>query len=146
MTWPVWAKSKPSLLWLKRTSQALPQRYSKPVDANEVPDIVGDNGVGAASDRQFKNEFVARVRQERPQAEVDIGLAAIETEGADDSLDGRLRNVQDSRLTLPDSLIFENQGVRRSKAPTPVQVCGGSQRTLRDGIEGPRRPRSYRGR
>jgi len=37
--------------------------YSKPLDAHEMPDVMGDDGVRPARYGEFENEFVAGVRE-----------------------------------------------------------------------------------
>jgi hypothetical protein len=44
-----------------------------------MPDVMRDDGVRPAPDGEFQEEFVAGVREERPQPEVNISLAAEET-------------------------------------------------------------------
>src|SRR2546423_12559835 len=80
---------------------------SKSLRAREVPDIMRDNSVRSARNREFKNKFVAGVRKERSQPKVNIGLAAEEAEGANDRFDGAFRDVKALGLPFPDCLVFD---------------------------------------
>ena len=58
-----------------------------------MPHIMGNNRVHPSSYRQFKNEFVAGVRQDRPYLEMDVGLPAYEAEGANDRVNSAFRDL-----------------------------------------------------
>jgi hypothetical protein len=74
-----------------------------------MPNVVRDNGIRTARDGQFEQEFIARIRQERPEPEVNVCLSADEAELADDGVDVAFGNLQTVSLTIPDRLIFENE-------------------------------------
>src|SRR5438094_6381364 len=52
-----------------------------------------------------------------------VCLAAKETAGADDGFDRCLGNLKEFRLTLPNSLVFENQRYRNQRHPFPADAA-----------------------
>ena len=87
--------------------------------------VVCNDGVRAAGNREFEQEFVARVGQGWPQPEVDRRFAAEETEGADDCLDrlrGNIQPVSRSASLEPTASYSRIRGTFAALPDSPVLI------------------------
>jgi len=79
---------------------------------------MGDDRVCLACHRKLEKEFICRVWQERPYADVNLCFPANEAESMNDSLDNAFWNLEKLSLALSDGLVFENQGNGNQRNPT----------------------------